>query len=262
MTRNCHDSTCSIRSENEVSSPDRNALSCQWMNGKTAQRYALLLVEIFDSIELTHVCIDVIHRFPIRFIFRPFDQFFSQRVFGSECDECYTKQRIWPCCKDADCLIRTFDSKFDFNSFRASKPVFLHRSNTVWEIDCFQSIKKFLSILCDVDEPLTHVLLVDRPVTSPTSSSFDLLIRKNGRTRFAPVYWSVFSIGKSRLEEASKEQLIPFVVIRVMTLDHTIPIIRESHSLDLLCNRSHISFGNIMRMTSFSDSCIFCRHSK
>ena len=72
----------------------------------------------------------------------------------------------------------------------------------------------------------------------------------------------MFSIGKSRLEEASKEQLIPFVVVRIMTLHHTVPIIGKSHSLDLFGNRSHVSLGNIVRMAAFSNGRVFCRHSK
>ena len=182
MARNGHDCTCSVGSKNEVTHPNWNLLPSKWMDCKSAERYPLLLVEILDSIEFTHVCIHIVHRFPSRFIFCPFDQLFSEGMFGCKCNEANTKQGIWTGCKHANGLITSFDSEFDFSSFRTTKPIFLHQSNTFWEFDGFQSIKQLLSILGDIDEPLTHILLSDRAITTPAASSLDLFIGKNGRT--------------------------------------------------------------------------------
>ena len=183
-------------------------------------------------------------------------------MFWCEGDECDSEQGVRAGRENANGFFAPFNTEFDFCSFGPTQPVFLHQSNTFWKFDGIEAIEQLLSILGDVNEPLTHVLLSYRTIASPTSTCLDLFVGKDRGTGFTPIDRSKLTIGESGFEKSREEQLVPLVVIRIVTLDQSAPIVRESHALDLFCNGCHVLLGNVVRMATFSNGRIFGWHSK
>ena len=69
-------------------------------------------------------------------------------------------------------------------------------------------------------------------------------------------------VGQALFHEFGEKPLIPSVVAWIVTLDLASPIIRESHPFDLICDGSHVSLSDFMRMCVFLDGRIFRRHTK
>lgn len=93
-----------------------------------------------------------------------------------ERDKRNAEEGVRTSCEDANGFFAPFNTEFNFGSFGPTQPVFLHQSNTFWEFDGIETIEQLLSILGDVNEPLTHVLLSDRTIASPAATRLDLLI--------------------------------------------------------------------------------------
>ena len=130
------------------------------------------------------------------------------------------------------------------------------------EVDALKTVLEFLSIDGEIEEPLAHFLLHHGPVTPPTAPRLDLFVRKYGGARSAPVHRSVLASGETVFHEFREKPLVPLVVAGVVTFEGTTPIVRESHSLDLLGDGGHVSLGDVVRMTAFSDGCVLGWHTE
>ena len=123
-----------------------------------------------------------------------------------------------------------------------------------------QTILKFLTVSRKIKEPLAHLLLCHRAVTSPATTGLDLFVGKHGAARLTPIDGSKLTPSQSVLHEFGKEPLIPFVVSRIVALERSSPVVRESHPFDLLGDGRHVAFGDVVRMAAFRDGSVLCGH--
>src|SRR3989338_2147802 len=96
----------------------------------------------------------------------------------------------------------------------------------------------------------------------PTTPVMDLLICKNSITLWTPINTCFLSVSKTILKKLQEEELIPFVIFRRRSLEHSGPVIRKT-KLFLLTNEiRNCFFGKFFRMGLGFNSSILCRKAE
>ena len=130
------------------------------------------------------------------------------------------------------------------------------------ELDGVQTIVQLLTVFGEVEEPLTHSLLLHRAVAAPTPSGLDLFIGEHGRAGRTPIDRCKFAASEPLFVEFGEKPLIPAVVPRIVALHRSTPIVREPHALDLLRDGGHVAFGDVVGMATLGNGGVFGRHAK
>lgn len=110
----------------------------------------------------------------------------------------------------------------------------LHRRRPTGEL--VEVIEKFISVLSDLEEPLTHLFLFDfRFGMAPaTAVVLDLLVGKHRLAFRTPVNRRFFAHSKTFLVELQEQPLRPLVIIGITCGDFPTPIVACSELLELL----------------------------
>ena len=97
---------------------------------------------------------------------------------------------------------------------------------------------------------------------SPAFSVDDLFIRQNCVAFGAPVHRRFFSVSQSFLIHLQENPLVPFVIIRLVALNHPAPVVRVSERLEVFYKILYCIFSKFFRMRFFFYRGVFSRKSE
>ncbi len=144
-------------------------------------------------------------------------------------------------------LAGLFDSEIHTGSFAPAYPVALHGLDALWPRQGVYVLEQLFSVGGYPKEPLRHVLLGDVARAPPALAVMHLLIRQHRVAGRTPVSQRRLAIGETFLIELGEYPLVPSVVIRVMAVDHAVPVIAEPECLLLAHHGPDVVVGPVLR---------------
>ena len=125
------------------------------------------------------------------------------------------------------------DGEGGIGTFRTTDPIALHRLDRLGEADLFEPLQETVCVGGDPQHPLLH-RLANHLVAAALALAIDhFIVGENGTQLGAPVDIRFFPIGEPILEQFEKNPLGPVVIARIGGREFPIPVVGESHRLEL-----------------------------
>ncbi len=173
-----------------------------------------------------------------------------------------TMQSVRSGCKHGQLLIRILDTEVHLCAVGAADPLGLHLLYLLRPVQLVQIIQKTIRIGCDLQHPLTQVLLGHRRAAALTLTVHYLLIGETGLAAGAPIDREFLLIGKSLLEHLHENPLGPLVELRICGIQLHIPVIERIDLLQLTLDVLHILLCGDGRMNAHLDGIVLSRKSE
>ncbi len=183
-------------------------------------------------------------------------------MLWSQYHERCPEQRIRPCGVDRNLLVPSLYRKVHLRTVRFSNPVRLHLLDLLRPVQLIQVIKQPLRIRCNLQHPLTEVLLRDLGAAAFAFAIHDLFIGKTGLAGRTPVNREFLLIGKPFLEHLHENPLGPLIEFRVSGIHLPVPVIQSRNLINLLLDILHILSRGNRRMHAHLDGIVLSRKSE
>ena len=198
------------------------------------------------------------------FLGQPLHNLLDQGMFRGEAEKGGAKDRILPRGECVDDLIGTVHGESDDRAITFSDPVFLHGQDPLRPSrEPLAVIKDLIGIFRYLQEPAVHLLDGHFPVRmAPAAAILYLFIGKDALAAFTPVDVGLFLVGQALLIHLQEHQLFPTIIRRVTCGQLAVPIVTETHSLELFLHGRYVIESPFGRMGVIFYGRVFCGHSK
>ena len=151
----------------------------------------------------------------------------------------------------------------ELQALAAANPVLLHDFYALRPaLQQIQVLQKHIGIISDFQEPLGQILLHHIGIAAPALALDNLLIGQHRAAGLAPVYISLFLVGKPPLVEKLEQPLGPAIVVRAAGSHRPVPVIGQAHLTLLALHVVHVGVGPVRRLYTVLDGSILCRHAE
>jgi hypothetical protein len=154
---------------------------------------------------------------------------------------------------------RVRDRKHHLCTLRASDPIALHGDGRFGPIDLRKIVEQPIGIASDAQQPLAHVLALDRCVAALASAVEHLFVSKPGLARWTPVDRRGPLIGEPRLEQLQEDPLGPAHILGIGRVDFPLPVVGEADQIELATEIGHGLRRGDPRVDAGLDRIIFSR---
>ena len=261
MGRNSHDGSCSIGDEYIVCNPDRKLLSVDRVDG-------------IGSGEDTSLVLCKVCPFQIRLVLCGFQVFLHsllllwsgkllhQRMLWCNYHICGSEESVATCCVHFKVVVALFKLEEYCSTFASSDPVALHGLYRFRPVKVIKALEKLIAIGCDLQHPLSDVLLFHLGAASFAPAFLHLFVGQSCLAGRTPVDWCVCFVGQTFLVELEEDPLCPPVVVFITGAYLPVPVIGEAETLDLTAEVVDILLCRYIRMGSCLDGVVLCRKTK
>ena len=139
----------------------------------------------------------------------------------------------------------------------------MHVLDRLWPVKVIQVIEQALSIGSDFEHPLTHWFTNNWVATTLRCSIWkNFFVGDSCSQFFNPVYWHFSFISQTFFVKLSEDPLRPLVVVRICSIDFTVPVVREAKRIDLAFEVGNVFCCEFRWVISCIHSVLLCRQAK
>ena len=235
MCGNSHDSTGTVSHHYIIGDEYRYLLAAYRIDrADTVKTYTCLVLHKLCTLKLCLLGTFFTILCNLIKVCKPVFVFVDKRMLGSYYHKRHTKQRIASCRIYLELLIYILEFKINERTFALSDPVYFLLFDVFGKINRIKSFKKLVGVIGYAKIPYALFLLYNITVAYIALSSLGILIRKNDFTMRAVIDERVRTEKKSLFKKLKEYPLRPFIIIRITRCKISVPVKRESDSLELI----------------------------